>query len=301
MKRSVVNQFALANIATEELLRKAELQAAQQRAIQEAAKKSLEAVAALRAGAPRPPPPPPSASLEEAPSSKKRSRPADIDIINEVCLRAVILWLSQLEAVVCAGLSLSFLPHPLLPASCAYHGDLAIQRTWGVLLVCLAARRSRQPLAKVASPRLWRLTSTLGAFRRLLCLLVCLVMLSRRSSVSGEERTSGLWGCSSARSRQRRSEGGQLFSRVPVSWKRVSPCAHTWGPTAMTQNCLMTDCTQRSWLGAPRTPQKTTDDKIGTWGSVCVCVGIETGKWRKTQDKRGSYTRRQGLAVHPCK
>jgi hypothetical protein len=93
VKRSVVNQFALANIATEELLRKAELQAAQQRAIQESAKKSLEAVAALRAGAPRPPPPPPSASLEEAPSSKKRSRPADIDIINEVCLRWFCVFL----------------------------------------------------------------------------------------------------------------------------------------------------------------------------------------------------------------
>ena len=85
VKRSVVNQFALANIATEELMRKAEELAQQQKLIKEAANASIAALAAQRAattGPPRPPPPP-SASLEDAPT-KKRQRPADIDFINEV-------------------------------------------------------------------------------------------------------------------------------------------------------------------------------------------------------------------------
>ncbi len=85
VKRSVVNQFALANIATQQLMEQAEKLAKQQKQIQEAAKASIEALAAQRTAgvAPPRPPPPPSAALDDAPS-KKRGRPADIDFINAV-------------------------------------------------------------------------------------------------------------------------------------------------------------------------------------------------------------------------
>ncbi len=207
MKRSVVNQFALANIATEELLRKAELQAAQQRAIQEAAKKSLEAVAAMRAGAPRPPPPPPSASLEDAPS-KKRGRPADIDIINEV--RMLVGSLCELRSPEhgsvrwsCAELLYVLflfrwggdgLPFRLFPCYCEFVVDC--------VLGCSCLRPLPLPQGRAWRLLRRRLTLILEASKRQLCLLACLGMPWRRWSGSVEVKTLVRWGSSSARSRR---------------------------------------------------------------------------------------------------